>query len=82
MKDNVIPLSSDCVRPEDVLRGVSKRSDLEHLYVVGVTKEGKFVSWASGDCSRLSDSALLLTRIATGLIINNQEDEHEPSASE
>jgi hypothetical protein len=75
MTNNIEALFPHCVLPIQIVEGLTARlHEIEHIYVVAVTAEGKFVVYGSGDLSRMSDAALLLTRLATMNVAEKQED--------
>ena len=65
---SMVHLNEDSVTPDDVLADVMEHNDLAHIYVVAVTDDGIFLSWASGDMSRMAEAALLLTKRSTALV--------------
>lgn len=64
MSDNIFALREDCVLPEQVVSHLAKRTDIKHLYVVGVTAEGEFFAYGSGDLRYLGDASIVLSDIA------------------
>ena len=75
MSDNVIPLNANGVSPEDVLVNVMARlEEISNIHVVVKLHNGCFAVWASGDLKYMSDAALLLTRIATDVVVEKQEE--------
>ena len=64
MSGKVTALRVKDVTPEMVLRNLIEERP-KHVYVVSFDENGLGSVWASGDLSRMSDAALILTMRAT-----------------
>lgn len=72
---NVTALRADNVSPAMLIDYVEERiDDIEHLYVVAFTNEGKTITWGSGNLKYLPDAAVILTRFAGMTLAEKQED--------
>lgn len=60
----VTALRTKDITPDMVLTNVMNEKP-KHVYVVTVDESGELSVWASGDLSRMSDAALMLTYRAT-----------------
>lgn len=70
----VTALRAKDITPEMVLRNVIEDNPA-HVYIVTFDAEGLSSVWASGDLSRMSDAALILTSRATAHAMGEVESE-------
>ena len=64
MMAEIVALRPKDITPEMVLRNAIDEKP-KHVYLVTFAEDGTSSVWASGDLSRMSDAALLLTMRAT-----------------
>ena len=71
---DVVALRNKDITPEMVLQNAMDEKP-KHVYLVTFAEDGTASVWASGDLSRMSDAALLLTMRATQNAIGEVDNE-------